>query len=466
MLEPFVRANLHRWQAAYERFPAPARHVVASARGWLLARSRYAPETFQILRNLREHERWNSDQIRAYQLGALQAILDLARNTVPFYRGYPDIQLRTFEDLRQLPVLQRDTVRENQERFVSTAIPASKIIRVGTTGTTGGNLRVAYTEKIARANWAFLLRQREWAGLNAREPRITLQGSRVAPVRSAKPPFWVHNLAERQILLSIFHLSEQTAPAYIRFLRAHQGLVFEGFPSALGILAGFVLARGEGIPMRAVFTSGEPLYASIREKTEQAFQAPVFDSYGMTELCGLIQQCERGRMHLIPDYGFLEILGEDDRPALGGAEGHFVWTGFINSAMPLIRYRIGDSGRWLAGETCPCGREFPLVLPTITRESDLLRCPDGRVFSPRALNQLLKNSNSLRSCQFIHERRERVLVRAVAGNGRALEEMMRIRAGLQELLGPHMEVTADLAREPFTGPGGKIPLIVNRAGPQ
>ncbi|HZW50655.1 MAG TPA: hypothetical protein VFF05_02230, partial [Rudaea sp.] len=221
-----------------------------------------------------------------------------------------------------------------------------------------------------------------------------------------------------------------------------------------------------GIPMRAVFTSGEPLYASIREKTEQAFQAPVFDSYGMTELCGLIQQCERGRMHLIPDYGFLEILGEDDRPALGGAEGHFVWTGFINSAMPLIRYRIGDSGRWLAGETCPCGREFPLVLPTITRESDLLRCPDGRVFSPRALNQLLKNSNSLRSCQFIHERRERVLVRAVAGNGRALEEMMRIRAGLQELLGPHMEVTADLAREPFTGPGGKIPLIVNRAGPQ
>jgi phenylacetate-coenzyme A ligase PaaK-like adenylate-forming protein len=31
-----------------------------------------------------------------------------------------------------------------------------------------------------------------------------------------------------------------------------------------------------------------------------------------------------------------------------GEEGFFVWTGFLNRAMPLIRYRIGDRGRRVA----------------------------------------------------------------------------------------------------------------------
>lgn len=466
MLEPLVRANLHRWQRAYDRCPSPVRHVVASARGWLLAQIRYAPETFELLRNLRGHEGWNTGQIRACQTRALQMTLDLAREAVPFYRDYPAIQFREPSDLKQLPVLHRETVRENQEQLISTAIPPSRLIRAGTTGTTGGNLRVAYTEEVARANWAFLLRQREWAGVNPRGSRITLQGARIVPVRNSKPPFWVHNAAERQFFLSIFHLSEQTAPAYLSFLHAHERAVLEGFPSALAILADFALARGERVPMRVVFTSGEPLYGPVREKIERAFGSRVFDSYGMTELCGLIQECEAGRMHLIPSYGFLEILDDNDEPCASGEEGHLVWTSFINSAMPLIRYRIGDRGRWLSEKTCPCGRCFPLVVPTITRESDLLHSPDGRVFSPRALNQLLKHSASLRFCQFIHERPGRVVVRAVASNGHALEEMMQIRAGLQDLLGPHMEVIASLALEPFKGRGGKIPLIVNQAAAQ
>lgn len=462
MLEPFIRANLHRWQATYERFPVPARHILASTRGWLLARERYSAGTLRIVNNLREHERWDPAQMRAFQLRTLQMTLDLARETVPFYRRYPAVEIRSLDDLRRLPVIEREAVRRNQEELVSGAVPPSRIIRVGTTGTTGGNLQVAYTEDIARVNWAFLLRQREWAGVSPRAPRLTLQGARVVPVRRSKPPYWVHNVAERQILLSIFHLSQRTAPSYLLFLRGRRDVVLEGFPSALGILADFALARGERFAMRVVFTSGEPLYDSIRRKIEKAFEAPVFDSYGMTELCGLIQECQRGRMHLIPDYGFLEILDENDEPAAPGDEGHFVWAGFINSAMPLIRYKIGDRGRWLAGETCACGRAFPLVVPTITRQSDLLHCVDGRVLSPRALNQLLKQSTSLRFCQFIHELRERVVVRAVASNGSALEEIMRIRGGLQELLGPQMEAVAILAQEPLEGPGGKIPLIVNK----
>jgi len=469
MLEPLVRKNLPRLQRFYDRAPGPARHLLTSARGWVLTRLRYSQETLAILGGLRDHESWNSGQIADHQLRGLQRMIGHALDSVPFYADYPQVDLRSFGDLKRLPVINREDILNNQDRMLSRAVRSSRRIRAGTTGTTGASLRVAYSEGLARHNWAFLLRQWAWAGVAPREPRVTFQGPRIVPAQRGEPPYWTYNVPERQVLMSIFHLSAKTAPSYLDFLRRHRGEVLEGFPSVLGILADFAIEAGIRIPMRAIFTSGEPLYPQLRAKIEGVFGPGVFDSYGMTEYCGLIQECERGQMHLAPEYGYLEILDEDGTAAKPGEEGYFVWTGFLNDAMPLIRYRIGDRGRWDDGGPCPCGRAFPLVVPTITRESDILRCPDGRLFSARALNQLLKQSTSFRCCQFIHGRPNRVVVRVVARDalqdGQTASDLMQIRSDLQDLLGPSMQVTAELAAAPMTRLGGKIPLIVNEVAP-
>lgn len=470
MLEPLVRNHLPRLQNYYDRAPAPARHVLTSARGWLLTRIRYSSQALAFLRQLRRNESWSAAQIREYQLSALRRTFDHALRSVPYYANYSRTEICSFDDLRRFPVLTRDIALASQETLLASDVSARERIRAGTTGTTGASLKVAYTEQLARENWAFLLRQWAWAGISPRRPRITFQGARVVPSERREPPFWTYNLPERQILASIFHLSESTAGVYLDFLRGNCRKILEGFPSVLGILADFALARGQQIPMRAVFTSGEPFYPSNRSKIEQAFGAHIFDSYGMTEYCGLIQECEAGRMHLAPEYGYLEILNDSDNPVAPGEEGHFVWTGFLNRAMPLIRYRIGDRGRWEHSGPCPCGRAFPQVVPTITRESDILRCPDGRIFSPRALNQLLKQATALRFCQFVHSRADRVVVRAATSaptgenvpQTRAMDELMHIRSRVQHLLGDKMSVTAELAAAPISRPGGKIPLIVNQ----
>ncbi|HTZ75264.1 MAG TPA: hypothetical protein VMB47_15180 [Candidatus Aquilonibacter sp.] len=461
MLEPLLRNNLQRLHSVYDRAPSPARHVLTSARGLLLSRIRYSRRTFDALRRLREHETWTAEEIARHQLNQVNAAIDHAQKTAAYYREYPPLKPRSLEDLRALPVLTRETVRNGGEQFFSTDIPVRQRIHAGTTGTSGANLRVAYNEAALSKNWAFLLRQWAWAGIAPRSPRVTLFGARIVPAHRPEPPFWTYNVPERQLLMSIFHISEKTAPYYIDCLKRHCGEVLEGFPSVLSIVADFAGRRGESLPMRAIFTSGEPLYPETRAKIERVFRTRAFDSYGMTELCGLVQECESGEMHLAPEYGYLEILNDAGQP-VKEEEGHFVWTSFVNRAMPLIRYRVGDRGRWKNGGTCACGRSFPRVVPTITRESDLLRAPDGRVFSPRALNQLLKHTSALRFCQFVHERQDRVVVRAVASDRRAGEDVMNVRARLQELLGASLNVAAELADAPISRQGGKIPLIVNQ----
>jgi len=462
-MERLFRAHSASLQSVYERMPVPLQNLLISARGWTLARNRYCPEMYALHRELRTHEAWSTEEIRAHQLEALRQTVEHARTTVPYYRSYPQLKWQSLEEIRRLPVLSRETVRNNADAFLSSSLPASNVIRVSTTGTTGASLSVGYSQQLMRRAWAYRLRQWSWAGVKARDWRITFFGSRVVPAARSKPPYWGYNLPEHQILMSIFHLSESTADDYIAFLRRHNGMVVDGFPSVLGVLADFMLERGDHAPMRAIFTDGEPLYPHMREKIESAFQTKIYDTYGNTELCGVLQECEHGRMHLLPEFGFVEVLDEHDQPVAEEEEGYFVWTGLVNRVTPLIRYRIGDRGCWQRG-ACSCGRAWPLMRPTITRDSDLLRHPDGRIFSPRALNQLLKGLSSLRFCQFVQEHPERVVVRGVASCSEASEDVARVCSSLQKLLGNGMQVSAQLAREPIIRAGGKMPLIVRPTG--
>ena len=462
-LERLFRAYAPRLQRPYDLMPPLIQSLLASTRGWFLTRIRYSAEMFDLLQELLSHEAWSAEQISAYQLKALQQTLEHARETVPYYSAYPRLRLKRPEDIAQLPVLTRDVVRGDPERFISRSIPIRNRVRATTTGTTGASLKCAYTALVMRRAFAFQMRQRVWAGMKPREPRVTLFSSRVVPADRSRPPYWTYNLLERQVLLSIYHLSERSIPDYYTFLQRHQDQVLEGFPSVLGILADLVLQYGKPIRMRAVFTDGEPLYPFLREKISQAFQGRVYDQYGNSEFGGLIQECEQGRMHMAPDYSYLEILDDNHQPVRAGEEGYFVWTGFINDTMPLIRYRIGDRGCWEDSGPCACGRAFPLVVPTITRESDLLRCPDGRIFSPRALNQVLKRASLFRFCQFVQDQPAHVVVRAVPSNDGASKELAEVQVQLQRLLGKEIQVQGELAAGPIVRAGGKIPLIVQQA---
>jgi phenylacetate-CoA ligase len=464
VIEKWYRSKAGELQLVYDRMPSFVRSGLTSVRGWALARNRYAPGAFRTLDELVSNERSTPEQIERRQVKSLQRLLDLARQNCPFYEDYPSLRIESVSDWSRLPILSRADVRENASAMISRAIPLRERILVATTGTTGSSLKVCYTTAIMRKNWAFRMQQFLWACVKPRTPRITAFGNRVVPPHRKTPPYWIHNVAERQTFISIFHLSPATAPEYIRFLKKHEGSVLEGFPSVLTILADFILAAGEPIHMRALFTDGEPLHSFLREKLESAFATKLFNTYGNTEMCGLIQQCEQGGMHLNPDYAFLEVLDDNHQPVPPGETGYLVWTGFVNESMPFIRYKIGDRGAWDVSQRCTCGRCSPLVDPGMTRESDLLYSADGRVFSPRSVNQVLKGTTAFRFCQFVQQKPGQVLVRAVGSGEQAERELRKVQTEIVSLLGRDSVVETELASAPIMRSGGKTPLVLQEVG--
>jgi phenylacetate-CoA ligase len=216
------------------------------------------------------------------------------------------------------------------------------------------------------------------------------------------------------------------------------------------------------IPMKLVYSTGEPLDAGIRQKVEEAFECKVYDCYGMTEWAGLIQECEKGEMHLISDFGILEILDENNRSVAPGEEGYLVWTSLQKEEMPLIRYKVGDKGIWHLKYPCECGRPYPLVHASITRDSDILQTPTGELFSPRVINQFLKDKVAFNACQFIQTAADQLTIRIVPGKGDYQTESANLVNDLDRLFRGSVELNVSYADKPIMRGQGKFPLIMNR----
>ncbi|WP_175964492.1 acyl-CoA reductase [Burkholderia pyrrocinia] len=69
--------------------------------------------------------------------------------------------------------------------------------------------------------------------------------------------------------------------------------------------------------------------------------------------------CPRDVFHLLADTQWLEILDESvDHPVHGSDIGRLVFTSRAREAQRIMRYDLGELGRWCAGN-CPCGLPSP-----------------------------------------------------------------------------------------------------------
>jgi phenylacetate-CoA ligase len=178
---------------------------------------------------------------------------------------------------------------------------------------------------------------------------------------------------------SIYHLSPQFLPEYLKFLRQYRPAMIMGYPSALYTIARYALDHDD-LPAaaQAVFTTSETVTDTYRGMIEAAWQCRIYDRYAAVEGCMFASQCEYGRYHVSPEAGIIEILDAQGAPCPAGVLGEVVCTGLGNTLQPLIRYRIGDVARWAVDQTCSCGRQMPVIEAVEGRVEDLCYTLDGR----------------------------------------------------------------------------------------
>ncbi len=116
-----------------------------------------------------------------------------------------------------------------------------------------------------------------------------------------------------------------------------------------------------------------------RERIEKELGIPALVAYASVEVPKLGFECEeRNGYHIHEDFCVVRIVDDDNHDLADGKTGRVIVTNLINRATMLINYDQGDKG-CITHEPCPCGRTFPRIFLSSTKETPLLEAPNGRV---------------------------------------------------------------------------------------
>ncbi len=449
----------------YDNSPVFVQNMMVSAYGAKLFYERYFRRDKEFMNKLMESQWFSRDQLISLQRDKLRELLRHAAYSVPYYRKiFADLSLNLddinrLEDLGKLPFLQKETLRTRARDLVSTTIPTGSLVPLNTSGTTGKSLRVYVDLPSRRKCYCFTSRFHQWVGLPDSRHNITLGGRTIVPHAQGRNVFWRYNAAMDNYLFSIYHMANSNLPFFYEKIRKFRPRFIEAYPSAAYLLSQFILSKGlEPAQPLAVITSGETLFENQRDIIERAFGCPVFDQYGCTEQAHFVSQCEYGTYHVHPEFGLIELVDDQGRPVAPGRIGRVVCTSFMNRAMPLIRYDLGDMATW-GGEPCRCGRNFPVLQKIYGRADDMIKTPSGRLVG--RLASVFRGMDCIKLAQIIQIRLNKIVVKIVPGDNFSSKIFNSIRMEMAKRLGEEMEIEFKLVEDIEKSKTGKFKVIIS-----
>jgi phenylacetate-CoA ligase len=451
----------------YRHLPQGLRSLAATYYALRTYPTRHGPYFHEHLVHLKQNERLPDEELEKIQLRKLKALVAYAAERVPYYRslfrerGIAPADIASLADLRRIPLLDKEAVRVNQSGLLAEGVRRGDLLCIHTSGTTGTPLDLYQTREFFQKEYAFWWFHRSWAGIHLGDRTATLAGHPVAPVDQEKPPFWIRNYRENQMLFSSYHLSPENLGYYCRALEAFGPKLIHGYPSSIYLVALHLNDNRMGtVRPKGIFTSSETTLAHQREEIERAFGCRVYSYYGNAERAGYIGECEEGSMHAMSEHSIVEFLGEDGEPVGPGRQGVLVCTNIENTAMPLIRYVTGDVVVPLPeGQKCPCGRGGRLVESVLGRVEDYVVTPEGNYVG--RLDHIFKGVHHVREAQIFQPSRERVVVRIVKEPAFGSEDEKALVANARERLGRTIDIAVDLVDRIERTRTGKFKFIVS-----
>lgn len=452
----------------YLSLPEFLQNSVISIWGYKEKRLRYSGIYNEYYSSISHNLKKSNREIEQIQIDQLKKVIYKTAGNVPYYRDlFSKIKLPCEEDfrlsdLKMIPILNKEDIRNGPEAFVRTDVNIQKLIELNTTGTTGTPLKVYCNAEVRQKNYAFFSRFLKSVGINPYGSRATIGSRLIVKAEQSKPPFWRYSIFQKSLLLSSYHLSDHNIESYIEILKKYKPSYIDTFPSSIYIIADF--ASRKKIPLkgitRAIVTSAETLYPYQRRKVEEAFGVPVYDQYGAVEMCVFISQCKYGKYHLNSDYSFVELLNENGCSAGPDEEAEIICTGFINNIMPLVRYKIGDKVELPSHmrQHCDCGSNFPVIKRVLGRADDIIRTPDGRKIG--RLSAVFRGL-PVREAQFRQYKPDEIEMIIVKDNQYDTETESKLIKELQKRTGQSISVKVKYADKIERGKGGKMRLVIS-----
>jgi phenylacetate-CoA ligase len=339
----------------------------------------YGPTFRYWLGFLRESEEWDRDRFEAYQVEQMRSLLIHAGKNVPYYSkifkeyGFKSERVQSLDDIKVLPYLDRITIKERYHEFIATNIPKNRLISATTSGTKGIPLIVCGTKETEERHWATVVDLWSRIGYSPRS-RAVFFDANIREGNRENLPWKMHG---NKLVLSSNYFIDEWLDKYVEMINNFKPEYIMGFPHMITTFSSFARNKRRTIfeGLKGIIVYSENVYKWQRQLIKETFGTRVFSDYGMVEKVIHGGECENSHAyHLYPQYGFTEYLPSQNSQELVG-------TGFINYAMPLIRYRTGDICTKDGNHCLVCGRDYDLLEEIEGRIGDFLVNVDEQIIS-------------------------------------------------------------------------------------
>lgn len=444
-------------------------------------------------RKLLASELYSTDALRELQFQKLLAVLRHVSIWNPFYaKRFKEIGLvpgdiRTLEDIRHIPIVARQDVIDHRldmvdvryRNSVSAADHADqkpglplyfarfrrhRLVRNASTGSTG-TPTVFYEDGATTAlNWAHELRLKQWFGLppgvkEARMSAISTEYSAKSNLRSAREYLW------NQMILPGFFLSDHEFELSLQKIRKFKPRVLWGPTPALTGLARYVERNNKDISPchpELVISRAAPLYEHEKKLLTEVFGCPVTNIYGSREVGHVAMHCPHGSMHVNQENYLVEIEGTGVGEKSAGP-GKILITQLNESAMPFLRYRIGDLAE-LGGSACTCGRSLGTLKKILGRIADVYETKSGRLIEPAfwcLAFMVGRQSQDVERFQVVYRPNGRILFRITPRASYSQQTEAELRSLMERHFQSGIQFDFEYVSDIKPQPSGKCPIVVN-----
>ena len=345
------------------------------------------------LRFRQESAAWDEGRRREWMLKRLREVVRRATVETDFYRelfrreGFdPQVDFN-FDDFARLPTLEREDIRAAGRALISNAVPAGGLRKDSTGGSTGEPTHVWLGPEELGWRESALEYPMQRIGAPTGVATGYLWGHHLDPVARGTWRERYHDFESNVRWFDCFRLSADALARYHAEFTRWRPRCIIAYASALAALAEFVLSENlkPNYPSGCFVTGAEKLLPAQRASIERAFARPVHERYGSRDVGIMGFQIEPGRTHDF-EVDWQNVLVE---PETAAEESPILITKLHADGMPMLRYRVGDVGRFPVASRS--GHPSFVLREVLGREADRIWLPDGRWITGLQMPHMLKD---------------------------------------------------------------------------
>jgi len=341
----------------------------------------------------RQAESWNRAEKSQYLLQRLRFVVRRAYAETDYYRelfdriGFDTRSEFGFDEFALIPVLEREDIRTAGRALISNRMSMGQLQKDATGGSTGSptELWLGPEERGWKESAGEYFMRRMGVPSGARTG--LLWGHNLDPHAPTSLRERLYALQTNSRYFDCLRLSRDTLDQYHSQFESWRPTTIIAYASALGHLAEHILERRlrPNYPSGCFVTGAEKLLPAHREMIETAFGRPVHERYGSRDAGYIAFQIKPNCSHEY-EVDWANILVE---PEADDQESDVLVTKLHADGMPMLRYRIGDVGRFPVGSKP--GHPAFVLDEVIGRDVDRISLPDGRWITGLQIPHLIKD---------------------------------------------------------------------------